>query len=188
MFRLISAFVLAASALNAAAVEYGTLLPERSQVTFTSRQMGVPVEGRFNKFSAAISFDPAKPEAGKAQIEIDLASIDAGSEEANDEVKTKSWFNPREFPTAKFVSEGVRSLGKNRLEARGKISIKGRTRDVTLPVDYKLDGANAVLEGTIPILRSQFGLGDGPWADTSVVADEVPVKFRLVLTPKPPTK
>lgn len=174
--------------LNAMAVEYTVLLPEKSRVTFSSKQMGVPVEGHFKKFGGTISFDPAKPEAGKAQIEIDLASVDAGSADANDEVRGKGWFNLREFPTAKFTSESVRALGNNRFETKGKISIKGRTRDVVLPFDYKPEGANAVLEGTIPILRMQYGVGDGPWADTSVVADEVPVKFRLVIAPNPSKK
>lgn len=172
------------SAAAAYAAEYGTVLTDRSQLTFVSKQMGVPVDGRFGKFSAQLDFDPAKPEAGKAQIDVDLASIDAGSAEANDEVKGKGWFNVREFPTARFVSTSVKSLGNNRFEASGKMTIKGKTRDVKAPFTYRADGANAVLEGSIPVMRTQYGIGEGPWADTSTVADEVAVKFRLNLAPQ----
>ena len=77
--------------------------------------------------AAQISIDPARPEAGHARIEIDLASIDAGSTEANDEVKGKSWFNTREFPKASFVSSAVKALGGGRFEAAGKMTIKGKT-------------------------------------------------------------
>jgi polyisoprenoid-binding protein YceI len=182
MKRILLPLLLVAS-FSAHAVEYKAVVPEKSQVTFTSKQMGVPVDGSFKKFTAALNFDPAKPEAGKAQIEIDLASVDAGSKDANDEVVGKGWFNVREFPKAKFVADSVKALGNNRFEARGKLSIKGKTKDVVVPFGYKPDGANAVLEGSIPLVRTQFGIGEGQWADTSVVADEVPVKFHLVVSP-----
>lgn len=167
--------------LAATAAEFNAVQLEKSQIAFVSKQMGVPVEGRFRKFAAQVAFDPAKPEAGRAQIEIDLASIDAGSAEANDEVKNKAWFNTREFPTAKFVSAGVKSLGGGRYEARGQMSIKGRTRDVVAPFSYKPDGAVAVVEGSIPVMRLQYGIGDGVWSDTSTVADEIQVRFRFTV-------
>lgn len=175
--------LLALAAFSAHAVEYGSVIPEKSQIAFTSKQMGVPVDGRFGKFLASLNFDPAKPETGKAQIEIDLASVDAGSKDANDEVVSKGWFNVREFPKARFVSAAVKPLGGNRYEARGQMTIKGRTRDMAIVFTYKPDGANAVFEGTLPLQRTQFGIGEGAWADTSVVADEVPIKFRLVASP-----
>lgn len=168
-------------ALTASAAEFNAVQLDKSQIGFVSKQMGVPVDGSFKKFSAQVAFDPAKPEAGRAQIDIDLASIDAGSTEANDEVKGKGWFNTREFPTAKFVSASVKSLGGGRYEARGQMTIKGRTRDVVAPFTYKPDDAGAVIEGSIPVLRLQYGVGEGVWSDTSTVADEVLVKFHLSL-------
>lgn len=171
------------TAFNAQAVEYNTVLADKSQLSFTSKQMGVPVDGKFGKFAAALNFDPAKPEAGKAQIEVDLASVDAGSKDANEEVAGKGWFNVKEFPKAHFVSSSVKAVGNNRFEARGQMTIKGKTRDMTVPFSYKPDGANGVFEGVLPLQRTQFGIGEGPWADTSVVADEVPIKFRLVASP-----
>jgi len=167
--------------LAAAAAEFNAVQPQKSRVDFVSKQMGVPVQGSFGKFAAQIAFDPAKPEAGRAQIDLDLASIDAGSAEANDEVKSKGWFNTREFPQARFVSTGVKPLGGGRYEARGKMTIKGKTRDVVAPFSFKADGNAAVLEGNIPVMRLQFGVGEGIWSDTATVADEVQVKFRFTV-------
>lgn len=168
--------------LAAAAAELNIVQPDKSQIGFVSRQMGVPVEGRFGKFAARIAFDPAKPEAGRAQIDIDLASIDAGSAEANDEVRAKGWFNTREFPQARFVSTGVKPLGGGRFEARGRMTIKGKTRDVVAPFGFKGDGNAGVLEGSIPVMRLQYGVGEGIWSDTGTVADEVLVRFRFNVT------
>ena len=173
--------LLAALPLLATAAEFNAVLPDKSRIAFVSKQMGVPVEGGFRKFAAQVAFDPARPEAGRAQIEIELASIDAGSAEADEEVKGKGWFNTREFPTAKFVAAGVKALGGGRYEAKGRMTIKGRTREVVAPFSYKADGANAVLEGSIPVMRLQFGVGEGVWSDTATVADEVQVKFRFTV-------
>ena len=43
------------------AAEFNAVQPEQNSVTFTAKQMGVPVDGRFRKVNAAISFDPARP-------------------------------------------------------------------------------------------------------------------------------
>jgi len=179
---LLSALLLPLWATAALAAEFNAVQPDKSAIDFVAKQMGVAVDGRFNKFVARIAFDPARPDKGQAQIDIDLASIDAGSAEANDEVKGKGWFNTREFPTAKFVSDSVGSLGGGRYEARGKLTIKGRTRAVVAPFGARIDGNSAVLDGVIPVLRLQYGIGDGLWADTATVADEVQVRFRFTLS------
>ncbi|MBL8446006.1 MAG: YceI family protein [Zoogloeaceae bacterium] len=173
-------------ALPAAAVEYGKVLPEKSQITFTSRQMGVPVSGKFGRFAAQVAFDPARPEAGKATIEIELASIDAGSAEADEEVVGKNWFQTKAFPSARFVSTSVKPLGGGRYEVRGPLTLRGHTQDVTAPFAFKTDGQLAVLDGTFVLKRLDFGVGQGAWGDTDTVANEVQVGFRFVVAPASP--
>ena len=180
-FAVLAALLAASGAAHA--VEYGTVLPEKSEIRFVSKQMNVPVEGRFRKFDAQLSFDPAKPEAGSTRITIDLAAIDAGSDDANAEARTKGWFDIRNFPSATFVSTGVKPLGPNRYEVAGKLTIKGRSRDLTAPVSFRKDGANAVLEGSFVLKRLQFAIGEGPWSDVETVADDVQVRFRVTAAP-----
>ena len=170
--------------LASAAAEFNAVVLEKSSVGFAFKQMGVTMEGRFAKFNAKVGFDPAQAVKATAQVDVDLASIDTGNGEADDEAKGKSWFNVREFPSAKFVSSSVKVLGGNRFEAVGKMNIKGRTRDVVVPFTYRQDGVLAVLEGSIPLQRLQYGLGEGAWADTATVADEVQVRFRFTLGAK----
>ncbi|MBL8466577.1 YceI family protein [Methyloversatilis discipulorum] len=167
-----------------AAGSYSRVLPEKSSLAFVSQQMGVSVDGTFRKFAATLDFDPAKPEAGKATLDIELASIDAGGPDANDEVKGKNWFDVKQFPTARFVSTSVKPLGNNRYEVRGQMSIKGKTHEVAAPFTLKPEGAGAVLEGSFPLKRLDYGVGTGAWGDTSVVADEVQIRFRLAVAGK----
>jgi len=174
--------VLAAPA--AYAIEYTTALPKQSRVNFEFRQMGVPVKGGFKRFTTQMAFDPARPEAARATIEIDLASIDAGSREADDESAGKLWFNRSVYPKATFVSSEVRALGANRFELRGTLTLKGKPRDMIIPVTYTPGKNAATFDGSFVLRRLDFGIGEGLWADVATVANEVQVKFRIAATGK----
>ena len=186
----IHTFVLATALLTGMAIagELTQFSPEKSQITFISKQMGVPVDGRFKKFDAKIAVDPSRPETGKAQLDIDLASIDTGSGDADAEVKGKNWFNTAVFPKAIFVSSQVRALGNGHYEALGKLTIKGMTRDVVAPFSVKTDASGAWFDGGFTLNRLQFKIGDGVWADTATVADEIQVKFKVFLASTPAKK
>lgn len=168
---------LAAPAVHA--VEYRTVLPKQSTIHFEFRQMGVPVKGGFKRFTTQMTFDPAKPEAARAQIEIDLASIDAGSPEADDESAGKLWFNRSAYPKALFVSSQISALGNNRYEMRGTLTLKGRSREMTVPVTYTPGKNAAIFDGGFVLKRLDFGIGEGMWADVATVANEVQVRFRI---------
>lgn len=154
----------------------------RSQISFVSKQMNVPVDGHFAKFTAQVTYDPKKPAASKAEIEVELGSVDTGSSEANIEVGKKSWFSIAAFPSAKFVSSSVKPLTQDKLEVKGNLSIKGISREVTFPVTVKTAGGSNTFEGAFPLLRLQYKIGEGAWSDTDTVADEVQVRFRIVTT------
>jgi len=156
-----------------------TVDPGKSTITFVSKQMNVPVQGKFGRFSIQLAFDAAKPSEGRVQVELDLASIDTGSEEANDEVKSKGWFDVKNYPTARFVSSTVRSLGPGRYELAGKLNIKGRIKDVVAPFTLTPAGEGAVFDGAFVLKRLDYGIGEGLWSDTDTVANEVQVKFHI---------
>jgi polyisoprenoid-binding protein YceI len=159
---------------SAQAIDYA-----RSQITILSRQMNVPVEAPFKKFNAQIAFNDAKPEASKARIEVELASFDIGDPDINENVRDRYWFDVKNHPTAVFVSSAVRPLGGGRFEVRGPLTMKGRSQDVTAQFTLRAAGADRMFEGSLPIRRLQYNIGDAHWRDTSVVADEVVIKFRL---------
>lgn len=161
----------------------------RSRVTFAGKQMGVPAEGHFKRFGARVAFDPERLAEAKAEIEIDIASVSVGDPEADAEVKRKAWFDLAGFPKATFVAAGFNKAGDNRYEAPGKLSIKGNTREVTIPFTARaLPNGATELNGRFTINRLDFAVGTGPWADVETVADEVEIRFVLVLGPPAPAK
>jgi len=157
------------------------LIAESSEIAFVSRQMGVPVEGRFKKFDAQVAFDPAKPATSKVAFTVDTGSATLGVRETDAELPKAVWFNVPKFPQATFASSAIKAVGAGQYEVAGKLGIKGMTQDVVVPVTLTQTGATTTAAGSFVIKRLAFKIGENEWADTSMVADEVQVKFKLVL-------
>jgi len=169
--------LMASSAAGAQAV-----LIDKSEIRFISRQMGVNVEGRFRKWKANVDFRPKDLAKSRAEFEIDLASIDLASEESETEIRRPRWFDTAKFPVATFQSTAMKDLGGDRYEVSGKLTLKGTVQDEKIPIEVKKDAAgNSVATGEFTIKRLAFNIGDGQWADPSVVADDVIVRVRMVL-------
>lgn len=168
--------------LAAATAAAQTLLPEGSEIRFVSRQMGVPVEGRFTRFTAQIKLDPKQPQTGEVTLAVDTRSIAFGAADTEAEAAKPAWFASAQHPQALFRSSAIKALGGDRYEVAGTLSIKGRAREVVVPVSVAgAGGGQSLASGQFTLRRMDFALGEGEWADLSVVANEVQVRFRLRL-------
>jgi len=168
--KVLRSFIPSLAMLLLAAGQSGAqgLLIDKSEIRFVSKQMGVNVEGRFRKW--------------KAEFEIDLGSIDLASDESETEIKSSNWFDTAKFPVARFASTSFRSVGSDKYEVMGKLTMKGITREVVIPIALKKDAnGNSVAEGSFPLKRTDYKVGEGMWSDTDMVADDVLVRIRMVL-------
>ena len=158
------------------------LQPAQSSIQFTAKQMGVPLEGHFKKFGAQIAFDPAKLATSRIAFTVDTGSATLGSRETDAELPKPTWFNVPQFPQATFQSSSIKALGGGKFDVAGKLTIKGQSRDVTVPVTLTQSGATTTASGTLALKRLAYKIGENEWADTSMVADDVQVQFKLALT------
>ena len=158
------------------------LIAPQSEIAFVSKQMGVPVEGTFKKFDAKVAFDPRKPEAGSIAFTVDTASATLGVPETDAELPRPEWFGTVKFPQATFQSSSIKALGGGKFEVAGQLDIKGMVRAVVVPVTLTQSGATSTATGAFAIKRLDFNIGGGEWNDTSLVANDVQVKFKLALT------
>jgi polyisoprenoid-binding protein YceI len=160
---------------------------KNSRITFTAKQMQVPVAGRFKKFTATIHFDPDDLSGSKASIDIDVASVSTPNPDIESEIKRSPWFDVEHFPIARFVTTGIRARGDKAYEAMASLTIRDVTKEVVLPftVDISPDpGDSNVLvahaTGEVTVSRLAFGIGRGEWKATSVVADSVVIHIDVV--------
>lgn len=174
------------SGLSVTAIAQQKLIPAESSIAFISKQLGVPVSGKFKKFDAEVAFDPKKPEAAKVNFTVDLLSADIGNSETETELKKPGWFNSAKVPAATFQSSSVKSLGGGKFEFTGKLAIKGVSQNVVVPVTITQSAAKSRVVGSFNLKRLDFKIGDGDWNDVSLVANEVVVNVNLSLTGIPP--
>ncbi len=153
------------------------------QIAFTGTQMGALVQGNFRQFSADLHFDPQDLPHSYAHITIDLGSIDLASEEAEDEIKGKHWFNIKSFPQAHFDSSDIRIVGPNQYVVWGLFQLKGVRKPLRIPLKMSYDHGGRSAQGRFTLKRNEFGVGDGTWSATDTVADEVTVDYRFTLVP-----
>jgi polyisoprenoid-binding protein YceI len=172
----------AALSFSGAALAQQKLVPAQSEIAFVTKQMGVPLDGHFKKFDGQISFDTAKPDAAKIAFTIDTGSATLGAPESDAEMPKATWFNVAKFPQATFQSASVKSLGGGKYQVAGKLTIKGNSKDVDIPVALAQANGITTATGQFAIKRLVFKIGEGEWADTSMVADDVQVKFKLAVS------
>ena len=151
----------------------------KSGITIVFKQLNVPIQAQFKKSAIQIVFDPTQPETSQASVEIDITSFDLGDPEYNKEVLKKEWFNAAQFPKAMFTSSSIKATGNGTFDVAGKLTIKGKTVNVNFPLTIRKEGTNQIFEGTLPIKRLAFNIGEGEWQDIGTVADEVLIKFRV---------
>ncbi len=183
-FAITTAFFVAALGASPAlaADAPAKLVAAQSEVAFITKQMGVPVDGRFKRFDAQVTLDPKKPETGSVSFSIDMASASLGVPETDAEMPKPTWFYVAKFPQATFKSSSIKGLGGGKFEVAGKLDIKGNARQVVVPVTITQAGPNSTATGSFVIKRLEYKIGEDEWADTTVVANDVTVKFKLVLT------
>jgi polyisoprenoid-binding protein YceI len=158
------------------------IIPTQSTIAFTSKQMGVPVDGKFEKFDAQISFDPKQPAASKIAFTIDIGSAVIGDADTVKELRKPTWFDMAKFPTASFQSTSAKALGGGKFEVAGNLTIKGKSKPISAIVQLAQKGDTTSVEGNFSMKRLDFNLGDGEWKDVSIVADDVVVKIKLALS------
>ena len=180
--RTVLALSAAALTFSGGALAQQKLIPAQSDISFVTKQMGVPLDGRFKKFDAQISFDTAKPEAAKIAFTVDTGSATLGAPESDAEMPKATWFNVPKFPQATFQSSSVKSLGGGKFQIAGKLTIKGNAKDVDVPVSLTQAAGVTTATGQFAIKRLAFKIGEGEWADTSMVADDVQIKFKLAIS------
>lgn len=166
------------AAAPAAASAAWTVDRKASRIEFAGTHAGSGFKGRFERWSADIVFDPADLKAARATVTIETGSAKTGDGTQESSLQESEWFDPAGFPTATFKTTAIKALGGDKYEARGTLTIKGKSVPVVLPFELKIDGDRARMRGTAQLDRLALDLGvkSDPTADWVSKAIDVEVR------------
>ena len=153
-----------------------------SALTFAGSYEGEVFTGRFPGFVTKLSFDPAQLATSKLDVTIPLATASTGNSDYDGEMRGSAFFNSARFPQARYTATKFRALGGNSYAADGTLSLRGVSKPVTLTFTWT-PGAKPVLAGKATVKRLDFGVGEGDWADTELIPNEIAVGTKVIFTP-----
>ncbi len=162
-----------------------TIEPAKSKLGFSGTQTGEGFSGTFKSWSGTVDYDPAKPEAAHVMITIDAASAATGDQQRDEALPGEDWFDASKFPKASFEATGFTPKGGDQFETTGKLTIRGVSKDVTLPFTLKIDGDAAHATGKANLVRTNWGVGQGNWASDQYVGFGVDVDVDLTAKRQP---
>jgi polyisoprenoid-binding protein YceI len=93
------------------------------------------VRGRFLKYTGAIRIDDGDPAKSWVEVAIDAASIDTGTAQRDNHLRSADFFDVEKFPELRFRSTRVEEVGGDRLRVIGELTIRDTTREIALDAE-----------------------------------------------------
>lgn len=166
----------------AAAAEVRQADQTSGTLQFQATQAGARLTGAFKQFDVKLDFDPGDPSHGNLDVTVPTASIDTRDSDRDEILKSPDFFWIEKHPQAVFHAQRFQKDGAG-WRADGELTIRGVKRPVAVRFTLTPAAGNTVMKGTANLRRLAFGLGQGDWASTEWIGDEVGVHFELKLRP-----
>ena len=166
--------------------------PSHSEIGFTVRHLMSKVRGKFEEFEGSVVVAD-EPTASVATATIQLASINTGTPQRDDHLRSGDFFNAAETPQMTFTTTGLKVEGDDKITAVGDLTIKGVTHPVELDVEYlgagsdPWGGTRTGFEATTVISRKEWGIDFNIPLDGGkvMIGDTITVHLNLELVLQP---
>ncbi|MGW7196476.1 YceI family protein [Streptomyces chryseus] len=174
-------------ALAALTGEY-SIDPAHSSIGFTARHaMVTNVRGSFPDYAGTLVLDGANPAASTASIDVKIGSIDTGSADRDNHLRSADFFDAEQFPLMTFRSTSAEALGGTDYRITGDLTIKGVTRPLSIDLEFNGSATDPFgnervgFEGKADILRSDWGLTWNAALETGgvLVSDKIKLTFDI---------
>jgi len=150
-----------------------------SSLGFATAWSGEAIQGRFDRWTADIVFSPDDLDHSKVTVSIDMGSANTGDQQRDAGLPAPDWFDTATHPKATFRATRFEVIGEHRYAARGRLTLRGVTRPLSLPFRLEIDGDRATVSGVTSLDRTAFGVGQGEWTSTDQIPAKVTVRVNL---------
>lgn len=151
-------------------------------LTFSFMQAGAASHGSFRQFATELGYDEKNPVAGSLKVTVQIASLDTQDKDRDEALGGADLFDAKKYPTAQYVASSLAKRADGGLEAVGKLTLRGVTRDLRVPLRIQNAAGGVELSGEVTIRRLDFGVGQGDWKSTEGVGDDVKLQYKVPLS------
>jgi polyisoprenoid-binding protein YceI len=148
---------------------------------FTFTQLDAASNGQFRKFTTELVYNEKNLPASSLTVKVDITSLDTQDGERDEALKGADLFNAASIPAATYVAKSLARNAKGGLEAVGKLTLRGVSKDLRLPLTLKPTATGFELSGQTTIKRLDYGVGQGEWKSTESVGDDVKIQYKVAL-------
>ncbi|HEY4597665.1 MAG TPA: YceI family protein [Thermoanaerobaculia bacterium] len=158
---------------------------DHSGINFKIRHFVSNVSGRFRDFVGVIRYDKQNPAASSVELTVRAASVDTASNDRDEDLRSKSFFEVAKYPALTFTSTRVVPKDADTLEVTGSLTMHGVTREITFPVQILgtvsvPGGEKAGFAAAFTVNRKEFGISWNNVLDSGpVLGDEVRVSIEI---------
>jgi len=187
------AIAVAPGVLNAGPIKFDFKDPKKvNNVVFLLDAPLESINGTAVGVSGTVTFDPAKPAATTGKIVLATSSLHVDNPVMKGHLLDEKWMHASKFPTIEFIVEKMTKVKTSGTTTTativGKLTVKGVTKKVTVPVRLtylkgllikrnRVPGDLLVLRSDFIIKRSDYGINAGISEDK--VSDEIELKLRV---------
>ncbi|MEX2130630.1 MAG: YceI family protein [Pseudohongiellaceae bacterium] len=162
--------------------------PTQSSVFFNYSYEGTPYKGEFQNVTASFDIDPLSPSSCNFTVTIPIADIKVDSAEVLDYLLDLEMFDVDQWPTANFKAEKCQLQSLNSFTSDGTLTIRDQTHPVSFPFKLDVETCDGQicfhLTSEVTIKRLDFGVGQGYWANTATIPNDVVVAIDVYAVQK----
>jgi polyisoprenoid-binding protein YceI len=131
--------------------------PDASQLTFKATSRLMNADGKFHRFRGEVLADTKDLATARVTLAVEAASIDTNITRRDDHLRSEDFFHAERYPTITFESIRVEPAGQ-RLTLVGRLTVRGVTREVAVPVDVEVSDSTLVARGAFDLRRTDYGI------------------------------
>lgn len=173
MKKFFALIIIATALINIAVAQKHTVT--QSAISFTIKNLGIPVTGTFSGLQADINFDKDKPESSSIEASVDASTINTDNNMRDNHLKSDAFFDVAKYPRITMQSTAIRHKSGNIYQATFNVTIKDKTKAIDVPFTYVAGNNTAIFKGSFKIKRADFGVGN----KTLVMSNDVNVSLNI---------
>lgn len=148
---------------------------DSTRVLFHISNAGLDVEGTIAGVTGNIKFSKNKLVKSSFTATAKSETIQTGIKLRDKHLKKADYFDVESHPTIRITSKQITKLTDG-FNSNCTITIKGQTKDITIPFTFKQIDNKAEFKGTFSLNRLDFGIGE----KSIILSDKVEIEIEIV--------